>query len=116
MASFEEDFFGASQEKVSSHPSLAVGTFTIHNLGVFGVKSAAPIVLPPQACALALGTIVDSVIPNLSGKEEEEKSWKIAPMMTVTLSCDHRVVDGAVGAQYLQALKTTVENPMSMLL
>lgn len=80
------------------------------------MKSATPIVLPPQACALALGAVVDSVVPNpLRGKEGEEL-WKIAPTMTTTLSCDHRTVDGAVGASWLAAFKEYVENPLTLLL
>ena len=89
---------------------LAPGTFSIHNLGMFGTKAASPIVLPPQACALALGTITETVVPCSVNK------WKSAPVMVVTLSCDHRVVDGAVAAQWLQAFKTYVENPVGMML
>jgi pyruvate dehydrogenase E2 component (dihydrolipoamide acetyltransferase) len=68
-----------------------------------------------QACALAIGSIIDTVVPNPSAAEGED-NWQVAPMVTVTLSCDHRVVDGAVGAQWLSALKTLVENPNTMLL
>lgn len=82
---------------------------------MYGVKSAAPIVLAPQACALALGAIIDSVVPRVDFKDGED-NWTVAPVMVATLSCDHRVVDGAVGAQWLSALKTLVENPNSMLL
>jgi len=92
--------------------AMAVGTFSIHNLGVFGVKAASPIVLAPQACALALGAIIDTVVPDPGA----EKKWKVAPIMTATLSCDHRVVDGAVGAQWLAAFKALVENPITMVL
>lgn len=116
VSKFEESFLSASPtEDITQHSSLATGTFTVHNLGMFGVKAAAPIVLPPQACALALGTIIDTVIPAVSAGEIEA-AWTIAPVLTATMSCDHRVVDGAVGAQYLQAFKATVENPISMLL
>lgn len=82
---------------------------------MFGVKSAAPIVLPPQACGLSLGAIVDSVVPSTPDDKSEE-AWKIAPIMVATLSCDHRVVDGAVGAQWLSSFKQLVENPNAMLL
>ena len=78
------------------------------------MKSAAPIVLTPQACALSLGAIIDTVIP--AAQSDSEQDWAVAPIMTATLSCDHRVVDGAVGAQWLAAFKNLVENPMSMLL
>jgi pyruvate dehydrogenase E2 component (dihydrolipoamide acetyltransferase) len=79
-------------------------------LGMFGTKAASPIILPPQACALALGAITDAVVPCPTNK------WKTSQTMTVTLSCDHRVVDGAVAAQWLQAFKTYVENPVGLML
>jgi len=80
--------------------------------GIYGVKSAAPIVMTPQACALSLGTIVDTVVP----AADPDREWDVAPLMVATLSCDHRVVDGAVGAQWLAAFKTIIENPTTMLL
>ena len=91
-----------------------VGTFTIVNLGMFGVKSAAPIIREPQACALALGVIENRIVPN--DDAESEEIYKESVMMTATLSCDHRVVDGAVGAQWLSAFKNHVENPVTLLL
>lgn len=94
---------------------LSPGTFTIHNLGMFGVRSAAPIITPPQSCALALGAIADAVVPRPGAKEGED-NWQVSAVMTATLSCDHRVVDGAVGAQWLGAFKALVENPMTMIL
>jgi len=110
LSSMEQDFVESSEIK-DNDSRLSIGTFTIHNLGLYGVKSAAPIVLPPQACALALGTIKDTIVP--SGCE---KGWKATPVMTVTMSCDHRVVDGAVGAAFLQQYKAVVENPIALLL
>ena len=80
---------------------------------MYGIKSAATIVLTPQACALSLGAVIDSVVPS---DNDNEECWEVAPIVTATLSCDHRVVDGAVGAQWLAAFKTFVENPTSMLL
>jgi pyruvate dehydrogenase E2 component (dihydrolipoamide acetyltransferase) len=95
---------------------LSVGTFAIHNLGLFGVKGAAPIVLPPQACALAFGTIVETVIPHPKPETQDGQKWTVAPMMTVTLSCDHRVVDGAIGAAWLAAFKEYAQEPLTLLL
>lgn len=86
------------------------GTFTISNLGMFGVKSFAAIVNPPQAAILAVGGARKEVIKNASGGYEE------ITVMSATLSCDHRVVDGAVGAQWLQSFKGYIEDPMTMLL
>ena len=91
-----------------------VGTFTMVNLGAFGVKSAAPIIREPQACALALGVIENRIVPN--DDPEAEEIYKESIMVTATLSCDHRVVDGAVGAQWLSAFKNHVENPVTLLL
>eukprot|EP00584_Thalassiosira_punctigera_P006304 CAMPEP_0172530496 /NCGR_PEP_ID=MMETSP1067-20121228/4212_1 /TAXON_ID=265564 ORGANISM="Thalassiosira punctigera, Strain Tpunct2005C2" /NCGR_SAMPLE_ID=MMETSP1067 /ASSEMBLY_ACC=CAM_ASM_000444 /LENGTH=507 /DNA_ID=CAMNT_0013314715 /DNA_START=87 /DNA_END=1610 /DNA_ORIENTATION=+ len=91
-----------------------VGTFTMVNLGAFGVKSCAPIIREPQACALALGAIENRIVPN--DDDESEEIYKESTMVTATLSCDHRVVDGAVGAQWLAAFKNHVENPVTLLL
>ena len=91
-----------------------VGTFTMVNLGMFGVKSCAPIIREPQACALALGVIENRIVPN--DDTESDEIYKESVMMTATLSCDHRVVDGAVGAQWLSAFKNHVENPVTLLL
>jgi pyruvate dehydrogenase E2 component (dihydrolipoamide acetyltransferase) len=57
---------------------LSVGTFAIHNLGLFGVKGAAPIVLPPQACALAFGTIVETVIPHPKPETQDGQKWAVS--------------------------------------
>lgn len=87
---------------------LANGTFTISNLGMFGVERFNAIVNPPQAAILAVGAIVDRVVP-VNGQPA------VQPMMTLTLSCDHRVVDGARAAQFLQTLVTYLEDPLSIL-
>jgi pyruvate dehydrogenase E2 component (dihydrolipoamide acetyltransferase) len=87
------------------------GTFTVSNLGMFGVSQFAAIVNPPQACILAVGSAEKKVVPSADGNGFEEGTF-----VTVTLSCDHRVIDGAVGAQWLQAFKGFLEDPASMLL
>jgi pyruvate dehydrogenase E2 component (dihydrolipoamide acetyltransferase) len=84
------------------------GTFTISNLGMFGVRDFTAIINPPQACILAVG----------AGEERpyvENGLVKIGTFMTCTLSTDHRAVDGAIGAEFLQVLKRTIENPVLML-
>ena len=91
-----------------------MGTFTIMNLGMYGIKSCAPIIREPQACALALGTLENRIVPN--DDPDSEEIYKEAVMMTATLSCDHRVVDGAVGAQWLAAFKSHIEKPSTLLL
>ena len=88
---------------------LASGTFTISNLGMYGIREFAAVINPPQGAILAVGACEKRPVVN-------GDTLDIATMMTVTLSCDHRVVDGAVGARWLQAFKGLVENPMAMLL
>ena len=88
---------------------LASGTFTISNLGMYGIREFAAVINPPQGAILAVGACEKRPVVN-------GDTLGIATMMTVTLSCDHRVVDGAVGARWLQAFKGLVENPMTMLL
>jgi len=92
---------------------LASGTFTISNLGMFGIKQFAAVINPPQACILAVGTTDKRVIMNENSKENP---YTTANYMSVTLSCDHRVVDGAVGAKWLQLFKDLIEDPAKMLL
>ena len=85
------------------------GTFSVSNLGMFGIKSFASIVNQPQGAIMSVGAGEQRVVVK-DGKME------IATMMTVTLTCDHRVVDGAIGAQFLAAFKNFIEEPASMLL
>ena len=84
-------------------------TFTISNLGMFGIESFTAIVNPPDSCILAIGGIKE--VPVV-------KNGQVVPgnVMKVTLSCDHRVVDGATGSGFLQTFKTYMENPAAMLL
>jgi pyruvate dehydrogenase E2 component (dihydrolipoamide acetyltransferase) len=78
---------------------------------MFGVTQFSAIVNPPQACILAVGSAEKKVVPSADGAGFEQGTF-----VTVTLSCDHRVIDGAVGAQWLQAFKGFIEDPASMLL
>jgi pyruvate dehydrogenase E2 component (dihydrolipoamide acetyltransferase) len=87
---------------------LSGGTFTISNLGMYGIDKFNAIVNPPQAAILAVGRIADKVVP-VGGQP------MVQPMTTLTLSCDHRVVDGARAAQFLQTLGGYVEEPLSVL-
>ncbi|AAD25602.1 Putative dihyrdolipoamide acetyltransferase [Arabidopsis thaliana] len=88
------------------------GTFTVSNLGgPFGIKQFCAVVNPPQAAILAVGSAEKRVVPG-NGPDQ----FNFASYMPVTLSCDHRVVDGAIGAEWLKAFKGYIENPKSMLL
>lgn len=103
------------EEEASSPPSPSdVGTFTVLNVGIYGVKTCAPIIREPQVCSLAIGALENRIVPN--DDEADDEIYKESVVMTATLSCDHRVVDGAVGAQWLAAFKTYVENPSTLLL
>lgn len=83
-------------------------TFTISNLGMFGIEEFTAIINPPDACILAVGAIVEKPVVKNGG-------ITTAHMMKVTLSCDHRVVDGATGSQFLKTVKQFLESPVSML-
>ena len=85
------------------------GGFSISNLGMYGIKDFQAVINPPQACIMAVGAGEKRAVV----KDEE---IKIATLMTVTLSTDHRVVDGALGAVFLQEFKKLVEDPLALLL
>ncbi len=85
------------------------GTFSISNMGMYGIRQFDAVINPPQACILAVGAGEPRPVV-------KDGQLTIATMMTCTLSCDHRVVDGALGAQWLAAFKGLVERPATMLL
>jgi pyruvate dehydrogenase E2 component (dihydrolipoamide acetyltransferase) len=84
------------------------GTFTISNLGMFEVDSFTAIVNPPETCILAVGRIADRVIA-VNGQ------CVVRPMMNLCLSYDHRIIDGAPAARFLQCVKHYMENPVWLL-
>jgi len=85
------------------------GTSAISNLGMYGVREFAAIINPPHATILAVGAARRQAV------EKDDGGVAFASVMTVTLSCDHRVVDGALGAELLAAFKGYLENPVTML-
>lgn len=103
-----KELAGKVKEGKVSSEEMSGGTFTISNLGMFGVDSFTAILNPPATCILAVGGI--SKVPVVKGDQ-------IVPgnVMKVTLSCDHRAVDGAIGAAFLQDLKSYLEDPIRML-
>jgi len=105
----------AKEKKLQPH-EFQGGTFTISNLGMFGVKQFAAVINPPQSCILAVGGTEKKVVPNEDKETAAVQPYATAHVMTVTLSCDHRVVDGAVGAEWLKTFKEYVEDPVKMLL
>ncbi len=84
-------------------------TFTISNLGMFGIEEFTAIINPPDACILAVGGIKETVIV-------KNGEMKVGNVMKVTLSCDHRVVDGAIGSAFLKTLKDLLEDPVRLLI
>jgi pyruvate dehydrogenase E2 component (dihydrolipoamide acetyltransferase) len=91
---------------------LAGGTFTISNLGMFGVDAFTAIIIPPQAAILAVGAIANRVVAVGSGSEARPG---VRPMMTLTLSSDHRVVDGARAAEFMRGLVEAIEGAEELL-
>ena len=84
---------------------LSGGTFTISNLGMFGVSEFTALINPPQVAILAVGGIENRVVGL------ENNAFAVRPHLTLTLAADHRVVDGALAARFLQYLRQTLETP-----
>ncbi|CAF1151383.1 unnamed protein product [Adineta steineri] len=91
---------------------LESGTFTISNLGMYGVTNFSAIIYPQQSAILAIGGVETRLVPD----KESPKGFRQSTILNVTLACDHRVIDGAVGAQWLQEFKQFLEHPGSMIL
>jgi len=108
IATEVKDFAQKAKDKKLQPADWEGSTFTISNLGMFGIEEFTAIINPPDACILAVGGI--SQVPVV-------KNGAVVPgnVMKVTLSCDHRVVDGATGAAFLQTLKGLLEEPLRML-
>jgi pyruvate dehydrogenase E2 component (dihydrolipoamide acetyltransferase) len=103
-----KEMAGRAREGKLKPEEFQGGTFSISNLGMFGVSEFAAIVNPPQSCIMAVGAGTQQPVV-VNGAVE------IKTVMKVTLSTDHRTVDGAVGAEFLQYFKRYIENPVSML-
>lgn len=97
-----------AQVKSGGQVDYASGTFTISNLGMFGIEEFTAIINPPQAAILAVGTSKDTPVV-------DNGEIKIKSIMKITMSCDHRVIDGAVGAKFLKTLCGFLENPLMIL-
>jgi pyruvate dehydrogenase E2 component (dihydrolipoamide acetyltransferase) len=86
---------------------LEGGTFTVSNLGMYGISEFQAIINPPQGAILALGSCEERIVPGADGNQ-------IASVMRITLSCDHRAIDGALGAQFLSRVRAILENPVEL--
>src|SRR5690348_13196652 len=102
------DLVGRAQAGKLRPSDLAGGTFTISNLGMYGIDTFNAIINAPQAAILAVGRMVDRVVP-VNGQPA------VRPMLTLSLSCDHRVVDGARGAEFLTTVAALIEDPLALL-
>ena len=109
-----KDIAGRARENKLKPEELSGGTFTVSNLGMYGVNNFNAIINPPQACILAVGAASKQVVPNTD--ETSDDPYKVVSVMNVTLSSDHRVVDGAVAAMWGQQFKKYIEDPELMLL
>ena len=103
-----KDFAGKARDKKLQPSDWEGNTFTISNLGMFGIEDFTAIINPPDACILAVGGITE--VPVV-------RDGQVVPgkVMKLTLSCDHRAVDGATGAAFLQEVKSFLEHPVRML-
>lgn len=99
---------GKAKDKKLQPDEMQGNTFTISNLGMFGIEEFTAIINPPDACILAVGGIIQKPVV-------KNGQIVVGNTMKVTLSCDHRVVDGASGAQFLQTLRSILEEPLLLL-
>jgi pyruvate dehydrogenase E2 component (dihydrolipoamide acetyltransferase) len=108
IAAEVKELAGRAREKKLKPEEFTGSTFSISNLGMFGIEEFTAIINPPEAAILAVGAIGPKVVV------DDEGNMAIRQRMRVTLSCDHRVIDGATGAAFLQTLKQYLEEPMMM--
>jgi pyruvate dehydrogenase E2 component (dihydrolipoamide acetyltransferase) len=109
IAQMSRDLALRAKDGKLGNEDYAGGTFTISNLGMFGIEEFTAIINPPQAAILAVGATIAS--PSVDSKGQ----LVVQPRMKMTMSCDHRVIDGAMGAQFLQTLVSYLEDPLNML-
>jgi len=104
-----KEMAGMAREKKLTPDMMQGSTFTISNLGMFGIESFTSIINSPNSVILSVGSIVEKPVV-------KDGSIVVGNTMKLTLACDHRVVDGLTGAKFLQSLKPLIENPLSMLI
>lgn len=102
---------GKAKENALAPEEFMGGTFTVSNLGMYGVNNFSAIVNLPQAAILAVGTSEQRVVPDANAAS----GFGTKTVLTVTMSCDHRVVDGAVGAMWLKEFKNCLEDPVNII-
>lgn len=109
IAAEAKELYARAKDKKLQPPEFSGNTFTISNLGMMDIEEFTAIINPPDSAILAVGRIKEVVI-------KKDGSFGVTNIMKLTMSCDHRTVDGAVGAAFLQTLKKYLENPVTMLL
>jgi pyruvate dehydrogenase E2 component (dihydrolipoamide acetyltransferase) len=108
IAAEVRELAGRARERKLKPDEYTGATFSISNLGMFGIEEFTAIINPPEAAILAVGQVEERVVA-------ENGEAVVRPRMRLTMSCDHRVVDGATGARFLQTVKQFIEEPMMML-
>ena len=98
-----------AREKTLSKEEMTGSTFTISNMGMYDIDQFSAIIQPPEAAILAVGSVMEKVVARRG-------EMVIRPIMNLTLSIDHRVLDGALGAQFLQTVKNYIEDPVNLIL
>jgi pyruvate dehydrogenase E2 component (dihydrolipoamide acetyltransferase) len=109
IATEAKELYGKAKDKKIQPSEFSGNTFTISNLGMMDIEEFTAIINPPDSAILAVGRIKETVVKKADG-------FGVSNFMKLTMSCDHRTVDGAVGAAFLQTLKKYLENPVTMLL
>ena len=109
IAAEAKELYGKAKDKKIQPSEFSGNTFTISNLGMMDIEEFTAIINPPDSAILAVGRIKETVVKKGDG-------FGVSNFMKLTMSCDHRTVDGAVGAAFLQTLKKYLENPVTMLL
>ena len=109
IAAATRELAGKAKSGQLANEDYAGGTFTVSNLGMLGIEEFTAIINPPQAAILAVGTAISKPWVDANG------NVVVQSRMKMTLSCDHRVVDGAMGAQFLQTFVKYLENPLGMM-
>lgn len=104
-----KDYAGRARERKLNANEMEKSTFSVSNLGMFGIESFTSIINQPNSCILSVGAIIEKPVV-------KEGQIVVGNTMKLCLACDHRTVDGATGAQFLQTLKMFIENPVTMLI
>jgi pyruvate dehydrogenase E2 component (dihydrolipoamide acetyltransferase) len=107
IAAESQDLAGRARERRLKPEEYTGGTFSVSNLGMLDIDEFTAVINPPEAGILAVGRISEQVVPASEGLEVRKR-------MRITMSCDHRVIDGATGAVFLRTLKRMLENPLAM--